>query len=73
MSEAEGRLAKLQAQVSAIDRAMFDPASAGADLAKLTMSELSRRRGLLEHDVEAAEAEWLGLSEALEATQEAAQ
>ena len=73
VSEAEGRLAKLQAQVSELDRAMFDPAHATADLAKLTMSELSRRRGLLASDVDAAEAEWLALSETLEATQETAQ
>ena len=71
MSEAEGRLAKLQAKVSELDRAMFDPASASAELAKLTMGELSRRRGLLASDVEAAEAEWLALSEALEAGQDA--
>ena len=74
VSEAEAKLAKLQAQVSELDRAMFDPASAKPDLAKLAMGELSRRRGVLAADMEAAEAEWLGLSEALEAgANEAAQ
>ncbi|GAC1612508.1 MAG: hypothetical protein NVS3B27_04710 [Novosphingobium sp.] len=44
VSEAEAAVAKLQAQVSALDRAMFDPKSAAPDLAKLAMGELSRRR-----------------------------
>jgi ATP-binding cassette subfamily F protein 3 len=65
--EAEKRIARLQAEISALDRAMFDPAGARPDLAKLTMGELSRRRGGLASELEAAEAAWLELGEALEA------
>ncbi len=66
VSQAEAAVAKLQAQVSAIDRAMFDPASAIPELAKLTMGDLSQRRGRLADELEAAEAAWLGASEELE-------
>ncbi|MGK6320663.1 ABC-F family ATP-binding cassette domain-containing protein [Sphingomonas sp. DT-204] len=64
--EAERELAKLTEQRSAIDRAMFDPASADAALAKLTMTELMKRRAELESRIEAAEAAWMDASEALE-------
>ncbi len=53
-------------EVTAIDRAMFDPASAAPDLAKLTMGELSRRRAIQAEELENAEAAWLVLSERLE-------
>jgi len=66
LTDAENLVAKLQAQISMHDRAMFDPASADKDLAKLNMGELSRRRGLLASELEDAEAAWLALSEALE-------
>jgi len=66
VNEAETRVSRLQTQLTAIDRAMFDPATATADLAKLTMGELSRLRGSLAGDLEAAEAAWLALSESLE-------
>ncbi|HVR90777.1 MAG TPA: ABC-F family ATP-binding cassette domain-containing protein [Novosphingobium sp.] len=66
VSQAEAAVAKLQAQVSAIDRAMFDPAGATPELAKLAMGELSRRRGALAEQLETAEAAWLGASEELE-------
>jgi ATP-binding cassette subfamily F protein 3 len=64
--QAEAELAKLTEARSAIDRAMFDPASAGPELAKLTMTELMKRRAGIETKIEAAEAEWLEASEALE-------
>lgn len=63
---AEAELEKLTAQRSAVDRAMFDPASADAALAKLTMTDLMKRRATLEAQIEAAEAAWLEASEALE-------
>lgn len=63
----EADLAKLTEQRSAIDRAMFDPSSAASEFAKLTMTELMKRRAELETKIEAAEAEWLEVSEALEA------
>ena len=64
---AESELAKLTAERSAIDRAMFDPSTAAPHLARLSMSELSKLRGALEKRIEAAEARWMTLSEAIEA------
>ena len=65
--QVEGDLAKLTAQRSAVDRAMFDPSGAEAALAKLTMTELMKRRAELTARVDALEAEWLQASEAAEA------
>jgi ATP-binding cassette subfamily F protein 3 len=59
-------MAKLEALRTAIDRAMFDPAGAEASLAKLTMTELMKRRADVERKIKAAEAQWLEASEALE-------
>jgi ATP-binding cassette subfamily F protein 3 len=58
--------AKLAAECSALDRAMFDPSSASPDLAALPMTELSRRRAKLAAELEAAEARWIEASEQLE-------
>ena len=63
---AESEMAKLMAVRSAIDRAMFDPSGADKELAKLTMTELMKRRAEVERQLEAAEARWLEASEALE-------
>ncbi|MEY4721108.1 MAG: hypothetical protein RIQ46_833 [Pseudomonadota bacterium] len=63
---AEAELERLTAQRNAVDRAMFDPASAEAALAKLTMTELMKRRATLETQIEAAESAWMEASEALE-------
>jgi ATP-binding cassette subfamily F protein 3 len=65
-SDAEAESARLAAQCSAIDRAMFDPAGAEPDLASLPMSELSRRRAKLGAALALAEARWLEASEQLE-------
>jgi ATP-binding cassette subfamily F protein 3 len=65
-SEAEAESARLAAQCSAIDKAMFDPAGAQPDLASLPMSELSRRRAKLAAELAVAEARWLEASEQLE-------
>ena len=65
--QVEGDLAKLTAQRSAVDRAMFDPAGAEGALATLTMSELMTRRADLQGQIEVQEAAWLQASEALEA------
>jgi len=65
--QAELDLEKLTAQRNAIDQAMFDPGSAQAPLAKLTMTELMKRRAELETRIGLAEAAWLEASEALEA------
>ena len=63
---AEAEMEKLTALRSAIDRAMFDPAGAEAELARLTTTELMKRRAEVERQLHAAEAQWLDASEALE-------
>jgi len=65
----ETQAAKLAARISAIDRAMFDPASAEPALARLTMGDLAQRRGKLAAELEGVEAAWM---DALEAIEEAA-
>jgi ATP-binding cassette subfamily F protein 3 len=65
--KAEAELERLTAERSAIDQAMFDPASAAPALAKLTITELMKRRAVIETQIEAAEAAWLEASEAFEA------
>ena len=66
VNDAEAELAKLEVVLSAIDRAMFDPASAANEYKNLTMGELSQRRGKIVAAQEAAEAKWIAASEALE-------
>ena len=63
---AESELAKLTDERSAIERAMFDPATATPKLAKLTMGDLMKRRADLSDRIDAAEAAWMEASEALE-------
>jgi ATP-binding cassette subfamily F protein 3 len=65
-SEAEAESARLAAQCSAIDRAMFDPAGADPKLASLPMGELSRQRAKVAAELALAEARWLEVSEQLE-------
>ncbi len=65
-SDAEAQVVRLTAEQSAIDLAMFDPAKATPELAKLTMSELMKRRSDISDRLAAAEAAWLEASEALE-------
>ena len=50
----------------AIERAMFDPASAAPEHARLTMTDLMKLRARVEEELEAAEAAWMAASEALE-------
>ena len=64
---AEAELEKLTAQRSAVDQAMFDPRSAQPALAKLTMTDLMKRRAELETLIGDAEAAWMEANEALEA------
>ena len=66
VSDAEADMAKLAVVLTAIDRAMFDPASAANEYTDLTMGELSQRRGKIVAAQEAAEARWVAASEALE-------
>ena len=65
-AEAEAASARLAAQCSALDRAMFDPTNAAKEFANLPMSELSRRRAQVAAELEAAEAKWLEVNEQLE-------
>jgi ATP-binding cassette subfamily F protein 3 len=65
-ADAEAASARLAAQCSELDQAMFDPAGAAPDLATLPMSELGRRRAALAAELEAAEARWLEASEKIE-------
>lgn len=66
VNDAEADLAMLEVVLSAIDRAMFDPASASNEYKDLTMGELSQRRGKIVAAQEAAEARWVAASEAIE-------
>ncbi|UYY58287.1 ABC-F family ATP-binding cassette domain-containing protein [Sphingomonas sp. S2-65] len=63
---AEAELAKLTEQRSAVERAMFDPSTAEGALAKLSMTDLMKRRSELSDKIDAAEAAWMEASEALE-------
>ncbi|KUR79965.1 ABC-F family ATP-binding cassette domain-containing protein [Novosphingobium sp. Fuku2-ISO-50] len=65
--DAEAQIAKLQAEINALDRAMFEPSSATGELAKLAMGELSRRRGVAASKLEEVEAAWMAASEAYDA------
>jgi ATP-binding cassette subfamily F protein 3 len=72
VSEQEAAIAKLNADRSAIDLAMFDPGKAEPRFAKLTMGDLMRRRADVEAALEEAEARWMEASEKLEQQQQAA-
>lgn len=63
---AEREVVKLTAERTAIDQAMFAPSEAAPALAKLTMTELMKRRADLSERIEAAETRWMEISEALE-------
>jgi len=65
-AEAEAASARLAAQCSALDQAMFDPSSAAPELAALPMSELASRRAKVAADLAAAEARWVEAAEQLE-------
>jgi ATP-binding cassette, subfamily F, member 3 len=62
----EAELEKLATQRSAIDLAMFDPSSAEATFARMTMSDLMKHRAEVEARIGSAEAAWVEANEALE-------
>jgi len=64
--EYEEKIAKLGAERSAIDLAMFDPSKAEARFAKLAMGDLMKRRAEVEGELETIEAAWMAASEQLE-------
>jgi ATP-binding cassette subfamily F protein 3 len=63
---AEADLERLNATRSAIDQAMFAPSGADGPLAKLTMTDLMKRRAETEAAIAAAERLWLEANEAIE-------
>ncbi|GMN02123.1 ABC-F family ATP-binding cassette domain-containing protein [Erythrobacter sp. MTPC3] len=63
---AEKRMAKLQSECTALDRAMYEPANAAPALADRPMSELLSLRAGVAEKLEETEAEWLALGEQLE-------
>ncbi len=64
--KAENDLARLTDGRSALDKAMFDPTTAPAGLANLSMTELLKRRAEIDTNIEAAELAWMAANEALE-------
>ncbi|MBB4641200.1 ABC-F family ATP-binding cassette domain-containing protein [Rhizorhapis suberifaciens] len=71
VTAAEKEMTTLTAYRARIERAMFDPTSAGPEEKNATMTELMRQRSHIEKQLEEAEARWLQASEALEATKAA--
>ncbi|HKX79877.1 MAG TPA: ABC-F family ATP-binding cassette domain-containing protein [Novosphingobium sp.] len=69
VTKAESAMAKLQAQLVAIDGAMVDPAAAPRPLSGLNLGELARRRAVLWEELETTEAQWLQFSERLDAAE----
>ena len=69
IARVEKAVAKLQADCTELDRAMYEPANAAPMLADRPMGELLAERARLSGELEEAEAEWLALSERLEAIQ----
>jgi ATP-binding cassette, subfamily F, member 3 len=68
VTRTEKALATLTATLSRIDKALFDPSSAGPPEKDCTMSELMQRRAKVEAEIEQAEALWMAAAEQLEAS-----
>ena len=66
-NHAESALKKLNAELSAVDQAMFAPGSAQPSLAKLKMSDLMVKRASIQEQIGRAEGAWLAACEAIEA------
>jgi ATP-binding cassette subfamily F protein 3 len=66
VEEAEVEVKRLSGQRTAIDRALFEPASAEGALKGATMSDLMKKRADVERALAKAEERWLEASEALE-------
>ena len=66
LARVEKAMAKLQGQISAIDRAMYEPANAAPEWADRTMGDLLENRARIAAELEDVEAEWLKLGEKLE-------
>lgn len=70
LQAAEKDMEMFSVTVSAIDQAMFDPASANEQLAGYTMTELMKLRSEMQEKLDKAEAQWMEASEQLEAENE---
>jgi ATP-binding cassette subfamily F protein 3 len=66
VEEAEVEVKRLSGQRTAIDRALFEPASAEGALKGATMSDLMKKRADVERALARAEERWLEASQALE-------
>ena len=66
VASAEKQMQLLAADISAIDRAMFDPASAGPKHADLAMSDLMKLRAETQDRLDKAEALWMEATDKLE-------
>jgi ATP-binding cassette subfamily F protein 3 len=64
--EIEKSIERLQGEISAVERALIEPAAPPARLAGANPGELSRRRAALVRDLEAAESQWLEAHDGLE-------
>ncbi len=70
LKSADKDMERLSKDLSAIDLAMFDPASAEEKYAGLTMTDLMQQRAGVQEALDGAEAAWLAATEKLEAVQE---
>ncbi|MGI9376101.1 MAG: ABC-F family ATP-binding cassette domain-containing protein [Tsuneonella suprasediminis] len=69
LAKAEKAMARLQAECTEIDRAMYEPANAARHLADMAMSDLLVQRAKVADKLAEAEAVWLDLGEQLESTE----
>ncbi|MET1756860.1 ABC-F family ATP-binding cassette domain-containing protein [Novosphingobium sp. RD2P27] len=70
LTRAETALARMQAKVASIDEAMAGPVDKAHAFSGLTLAQLTQQRTAAVGELEGAEAEWLELSEKLEAKAE---
>ena len=66
ISAADKQMQLLGAELSAIDRAMFDPATAETKHADLTMTDLMKLRAETQDKLDKAEALWMEATDKLE-------
>lgn len=66
ITAADKEMKRLAEEISAIDRAMFDPESAAAQHADLSMTELMKLRADSQDKLDAAETRWMEASDRLE-------
>ena len=67
LGRTEREIARVQAELATLDKALIDPSTAPANLAAMSHSDLLARRASMGRALEQAEAEWLALAEQKEA------